>query len=722
MTHPSSPRWNCPCIRVIATAFFLLLLVQTASATTTQRASETCPICDTSVTGLEINSTNSGGGIDLDFCPHAHGSNIVPMFAWNCTNCGFCAYRSDFTATATIDRRREIKDWLTTNLPPASFPVNAWERYEIMARLAEHVKKSDREVGNLYLRAAWCCRDAQAVDGRTIFTPSFGSDEQEEIGPFIKQARELIKGAESTLPPALAVLELASAAAHLYRTQTDDMVGRPYFAWFIATLYRSRGEHRQTLEWIETIEKSNPAPDIAAGCRHLRQAIELEKKYQTTALDYLRRAAEQATGTMQLELLQQAADTLRRLGTLDQAEVLFLRILDAEELPKQAEQMALAGLQLMGKTFVQSPERREELRKKRSKRLLEDLNSSDRRDHALSQLSSEQSPEFIEPLLRLLETAEADTQPEVIRALIYDDPRVIKALISRLDDHRPARYALYTLKKIGNPGIVPELIKRFSQEPFVDLERFKELGYESLVSLLADALGFFGGPQVTQALCEKSWEAFVVKYPYSWKVPGQWHAFDSPEAHHLRCCYELARALGFCDDKAAVKPLTRALLSRDEYLVQVAGTSLERLTNQHFGFSKLEVPGEPTGMEREPSIQWASATWRTWYEANRNQSREEWVKSGFEKVGLAVYPASEPARLKTLIDGLEDTRANIRYNCYMELGNRTGQWFLRDRIRGLSSPIDYRYAADRYRAWLKEHQAALSWDETQRRFIEKRVP
>jgi len=76
--------------------------------------------------------------------------------------------------------------------------------------------------------------------------------------------------------------------------------------------------------------------------------------------------------------------------------------------------------------------------------------------------------------------------------------------------------------------------------------------------------------------------------------------------------------------------------------------------------------------------------------------------------------------LKTLIQGLSDLRENIRYNCYMELGSRTGQWFFRDRIRAFHSPVDYCYAAARYRSWLAKRTSPLIWDDKVRCFNETR--
>ncbi|HNV70923.1 MAG TPA: DUF2225 domain-containing protein, partial [Candidatus Ozemobacteraceae bacterium] len=157
-------------LSIVFTLQFALLLLFSAGpayATVIRTATETCPICDALVQGSDVWSTNSFGGGDLDFCPHARGTNIIPHLIWSCPSCGYSGYRDDFTASATRSLRKEISAWLTANLPPASIPQNAWEGFEVRALLAQHLNESDLAIGRLYLRAAWCCRVVGVIDGRT---------------------------------------------------------------------------------------------------------------------------------------------------------------------------------------------------------------------------------------------------------------------------------------------------------------------------------------------------------------------------------------------------------------------------------------------------------------------------------------------------------------------------------------------------------------------------
>ena len=55
-----------------------------AAATTTQRGSIPCILCGEEVTGLEVKSTNTFGGFDLDSCPHPRGTPTVPLAMWRC--------------------------------------------------------------------------------------------------------------------------------------------------------------------------------------------------------------------------------------------------------------------------------------------------------------------------------------------------------------------------------------------------------------------------------------------------------------------------------------------------------------------------------------------------------------------------------------------------------------------------------------------------------------
>lgn len=706
--------------RTFLPVFFLVclslgILLVPGWATTTKTEEVSCPICGGTVEGRVIMSTNSFGGGDFDFCPRPRGTPTVPLAIWGCPACGFPGYHADFTASMTAVDREDIRTWLSRQIGNASPPQTPWEKYDLKARLESFRKSSPENVAWLFLKAAWCCR----FQSGTCFVPPQGTDLEREqrkqrFDFLLNRLETSLRDIISEVPPAILEIEMASAAGDLVKRGNLEPALRNDAALLAAQFYRTHGEHASTLQWLEVLGTLDPEPRTASLVASIRQGIELEKKYQALAVDQLLLAIPMtASSDTRLKLETIVAETCRRIERRPEAENRFKSILGNPSIPEEIEIISVQGLRLMGIADPRSPEQRAEMKKRRRERDLRDLLDPARSQQAAYSLSRTPDPSIIPDLLKILETADIQVQSHVLSCLEYDDPRVLKALLERVDVPGLHWAAQNKLSQIANPAVVPDLVAKLKNLPFVEENATESYSLGEPWTDIGRILGTIGGPEATSFLAQKGMEAMMA-WPLLEEIPDSDQ--QSPNRRHIRVCEAIAQFLGNCDDAKVIKPLSRALISKHPYLRGCAGESLEKLSNRYFGFSKMEKPGDPSNEKPALPFEQAMKAWKEWYAAHHEESRETWVQTGFSAEGFNVFPASDPEKLPALIDTLNDTRLNIRYNGYMELVRRTGFHPGYESIRGVDAPIDFYYAANEFRSWLKNNRTSLSWDAARARF------
>lgn len=137
--------------------------------TTLQQIELECPVCENRFRTQAVLATNSFGGKQTDFHERAVGTQPLPFLVHTCDRCGFSGLESDF---ADAD---EVTPWLReqvwSELAPAltGAPVSGSEKYELAARIAEWQHGDARRVGDLLLRAAWCCMDEEDVEAERYY-------------------------------------------------------------------------------------------------------------------------------------------------------------------------------------------------------------------------------------------------------------------------------------------------------------------------------------------------------------------------------------------------------------------------------------------------------------------------------------------------------------------------------------------------------------------------
>ncbi len=191
------------------------------SPTSLQSQPFACPVCAAEFQATIVESV-AHQGQDSDFFPHYVGTNPMPHFLVQCPTCRFCAYPDDFrppdgTAAPPTPTRNNIDEIvaqpLSKKLPPDA------RRFYLAAKIYEKQLRNPYLIGNLYLRAAWCCRLVE--------------DRHAEI-------------------------EMQQLAARHFKEAVDRSVVAPenlaVVTYLVAEIYRRLEDRNQAREWFGKIE------------------------------------------------------------------------------------------------------------------------------------------------------------------------------------------------------------------------------------------------------------------------------------------------------------------------------------------------------------------------------------------------------------------------------------------------------------------------------------
>ncbi|MGB9371836.1 MAG: DUF2225 domain-containing protein [Halobacteriota archaeon] len=133
----------------------------------------TCPCCHTKFESLDV-MISSTCGSSTDLRPIAGGSDPTYMIIHTCPSCGYTGYHYTGYHDAFKRKRLDpalrehireqitplIKDFSVTPKLPYEF-VAPERQYEFAAWIAQWKGDSLQSIGDLYLRAAWCCNDSK---------------------------------------------------------------------------------------------------------------------------------------------------------------------------------------------------------------------------------------------------------------------------------------------------------------------------------------------------------------------------------------------------------------------------------------------------------------------------------------------------------------------------------------------------------------------------------
>lgn len=131
--------------------------------TTLMQLHLTCPNCRHEFETQAWASTNTFGGQTTDFRSLASGMQFLALEIHTCQVCGYTARAQQFEGEPPS---KEVSTLIKERLTPLVRDERAmpWRRYEYAAWIAEWEGRTALDVGDFYLRAAWCCAD-DSVEG-----------------------------------------------------------------------------------------------------------------------------------------------------------------------------------------------------------------------------------------------------------------------------------------------------------------------------------------------------------------------------------------------------------------------------------------------------------------------------------------------------------------------------------------------------------------------------
>lgn len=131
-----------------------------------------CPSCGHEFESQAVVSTNAFGGKRTDFHERAAGTQPLPYQVHMCNQCGYSGTERDFTDQTDISPL--VREHVWSELSPRvatgeTLAMSGSEKYEAAAKVAEWQGADPRYVGDLWLRAAWCCVDEGDSEAERYF-------------------------------------------------------------------------------------------------------------------------------------------------------------------------------------------------------------------------------------------------------------------------------------------------------------------------------------------------------------------------------------------------------------------------------------------------------------------------------------------------------------------------------------------------------------------------
>ena len=201
-----------------------------------------CPCCKVGSEAKVLTGTNTFGGRYTDFHTRAAGMSPLPYVIYTCPYCGYTGVTDQFMEPTTISP--DIAKRVFTELSPLVHrrAPEAGTRYEFAARIAEWRGDDANEIGNLYLRAAWCCVDDKDTEGELRYR-------QQAIAYFVRAL-------DNSEVPLTQEPTTTYLVGELYRRVGEPDKAREYFDRVVERAKTDRTW--QTFEWLARQQRDNP--------------------------------------------------------------------------------------------------------------------------------------------------------------------------------------------------------------------------------------------------------------------------------------------------------------------------------------------------------------------------------------------------------------------------------------------------------------------------------
>lgn len=190
-----------------------------------------CPVCETQFHSQAVAATNGFGGKHTDFHEQAAGTQPLPHQVHTCTRCGYSGAERDFSPETDISPMVMEHVW-NELAPTATGSVSGSDKYEAAAKVAEWQNMEPRYVGDLLLRAAWCCVDEADSEAERYFRRKAAWKFGEALASYDGVVRD-----ERAV--------LTYLVGELWRRVGDDKQARQWF-----DLVPSEVTNRGTQQWV----------------------------------------------------------------------------------------------------------------------------------------------------------------------------------------------------------------------------------------------------------------------------------------------------------------------------------------------------------------------------------------------------------------------------------------------------------------------------------------
>ena len=133
------------------------------------RIALTCPVCSKSFESHTVPTPQKPGRKRTDFHEQPVGVQPLPYLVHTCSHCGYTGTERDFGGETRLNPMTAIRvcDELTPKV--ATGPIHGSDKYEFAAKVAEWQGAEPWEIGELLLRAAWCCVDEDDIEAERYF-------------------------------------------------------------------------------------------------------------------------------------------------------------------------------------------------------------------------------------------------------------------------------------------------------------------------------------------------------------------------------------------------------------------------------------------------------------------------------------------------------------------------------------------------------------------------
>jgi uncharacterized protein (DUF2225 family) len=145
--------------------------------TTFEQIELACPVCETHFHFVTVVSADTVLGRRTDFHEQSTGVSSLPHLIHVCSRCGYAGGEDAFGDDVEVEPALRAHVW--RELAPAkrddaqnsSGPqsLRGSDKYEAAAKVAEWRGEEPRRLGELFLRAAWCCVDERDTEAERYF-------------------------------------------------------------------------------------------------------------------------------------------------------------------------------------------------------------------------------------------------------------------------------------------------------------------------------------------------------------------------------------------------------------------------------------------------------------------------------------------------------------------------------------------------------------------------